>query len=126
MIEHGNATTTGRIVPYTVFTDPQLGRIGMTEAEARGMGLNVRVARLPMNAVARAIETDETRGAIKVVVDANTQRILGAAVLGVEGGEIMGAIQIAMMGELPYTRLRDGMFAHPTLMECFNTLFGTL
>jgi len=126
LIEHGSATTTGRIVPYTVFTDPQLGRIGMTEAEARGMGLNVRVARLPMNAIARAIETDETRGFLKVVVDANTQRILGAAVLGMEGGEIMGAIQIAMMGELPYTRLRDAMFAHPTLMESFNTLFSTL
>jgi pyruvate/2-oxoglutarate dehydrogenase complex dihydrolipoamide dehydrogenase (E3) component len=126
LIEHGSATTTGRLVPYTVFTDPQLGRIGMTEAEARGMGLSVRVARLPMSAIARAIEADETRGFLKVVVDANTQRILGAAILGVEGGEIMGALQIAMMGELPYPRLRDAVFAHPTLMESFNNLFGTL
>jgi pyruvate/2-oxoglutarate dehydrogenase complex dihydrolipoamide dehydrogenase (E3) component len=126
LIEHGNATTTGRIVPYAVFTDPELGRIGMSEAEARGMGLNVRVARLPMNAVARAIETDETRGFMKVVVDANTQRILGVAILGMEGGEMMGALQIAMMGDLPYTRLRDAMFAHPTVMESLNNLFGTL
>jgi pyruvate/2-oxoglutarate dehydrogenase complex dihydrolipoamide dehydrogenase (E3) component len=126
LLENGHATTTGRLVPYTVFTDPQLGRIGMTESEARGMGLNVRVARLPMSAVARAIETDETRGFMKVVVDANTQRILGAAILGLEGGEIMGAIEIAMLGELPYPRLRDAIFAHPTLMEALNTLFGTL
>ncbi len=126
LLEHGNATTTGRLIPYTVFTDPQLGRIGMSESEARGMGLNVRVARLPMTSVARAIEMDETRGFMKIVVDAGTQRILGAAILGVEGGEIMGAIEIAMMGELPYPRLRDAIFAHPTLMEALNNAFATL
>jgi pyruvate/2-oxoglutarate dehydrogenase complex dihydrolipoamide dehydrogenase (E3) component len=126
LLEHGNATTTGRLIPYTVFTDPQLGRIGMSESEARGMGLNVRVARLPMTAVARAIEMDETRGFIKIVVDAGTQRILGAAILGIEGGEIMGALEIAMMGELPYPRLRDAIFAHPTLMEALNNAFASL
>jgi len=123
LLEGGGATTTGRLVPYTVFTDPQLGRIGLTESEARGAGLTVRVARLPMSAIARSIETDEMRGFMKVVVDTSTQRILGAAVLGVEGGEIMGALEIAMLGDLPYTRLRDAIFAHPTLLEAFNKLF---
>jgi pyruvate/2-oxoglutarate dehydrogenase complex dihydrolipoamide dehydrogenase (E3) component len=126
LLEGGGATTTGRLIPYTVFTDPQLGRVGLTEAEARGAGRNVRVARLPMSAVARAIESDETRGLIKVVVDAGTLRILGAAVLGLDGGEIMGAIEIAMLGDLPYTTLRDAIFAHPTLMEALNTVFSTL
>lgn len=123
VLEGGGGTTAGRLVPYTVFTDPQLGRVGLTESEARGAGHTVRVARLPMSAVARAIETDEMRGFIKVVVDTTSQRILGAAVLGIEGGEIMGALEIAMLGDLPYTRLRDGIFAHPTLMEALNTLF---
>jgi pyruvate/2-oxoglutarate dehydrogenase complex dihydrolipoamide dehydrogenase (E3) component len=76
-----------------------------------------------MTSVARAIETDETRGFIKVIVDADTSQILGAAVLAVEGGEIMSAIEIAMMGKLPYTALRDGIFAHPTWMESLNNLF---
>jgi pyruvate/2-oxoglutarate dehydrogenase complex dihydrolipoamide dehydrogenase (E3) component len=79
-----------------------------------------------MTAVARAIEMDETRGFIKIVVDAGTQRILGAAILGIEGGEIMGALEIAMMGELPYPRLRDAIFAHPTLMEALNNAFASL
>jgi pyruvate/2-oxoglutarate dehydrogenase complex dihydrolipoamide dehydrogenase (E3) component len=126
LLEGGGATTTGRLVPYTVFTDPQLGRIGLTESEARGAGHPVRVARLPMSAIARAIETDETRGFIKVVVDTKTQRILGATVLSLEGGEIMGAIEIAMLGEVPYPRLRDAVFAHPTLMEALNTLFANV
>jgi pyruvate/2-oxoglutarate dehydrogenase complex dihydrolipoamide dehydrogenase (E3) component len=123
LIEKGSATTTGRIVPYTVFIDPQLGRIGLTEAEARAQQKQVRVARLPMTAVARALEVDETRGFMKAIVDAETDQILGAAVLGLEGGELMAMLQLAMMGRLSYTSLRDAVFAHPTLAESFNNLF---
>ena len=110
-------------MPYTVFIDPQLGRIGMTETEARAQKRNIRVAKLPMTSVARALEVDETRGFMKAIVDAETNQILGAAVLGIEGGEVMSALEIAMMGKLPYTALRDGVFAHPTLAESLNNLF---
>src|SRR5664280_365856 len=123
LIEKGSATTDGRLVPYTVFIDPQLGRIGMTESEARAQNRSIRVAKMPMTSVARALEVDEARGFMKVVVDAGTNQILGAAVLGLEGGEVMSALEIAMMGKLPYTALRDGVFAHPTLAESLNNLF---
>jgi pyruvate/2-oxoglutarate dehydrogenase complex dihydrolipoamide dehydrogenase (E3) component len=124
VIQKGSATITGRIVPYTVFIDPQLGRVGMTEADARVSGREVRVAKMPMNYVARALEVAESRGFMKAIVDAKSDQILGAAVLGIEGGEIMSQLQIAMMGKLPYTALRDGVFAHPTLAESLNNLFG--
>jgi len=123
LLEKKTASTNHRLVPYTVFIDPQLGRVGLTETEARAQGRNIRVAKLPMTSVARALETDETRGFMKAVVDAETNQILGAAVLGVEGGEVMGAFEIAMMGKLPYTALREGVFAHPTLVESLNNLF---
>jgi pyruvate/2-oxoglutarate dehydrogenase complex dihydrolipoamide dehydrogenase (E3) component len=123
LIEGGAATVKDRLVPYTVFIDPQLGRVGMTEAEARRQRRNVRVAKLPMAHVARAIEMGETRGFMKAVVDADTGEILGCAVLGVEGGEMMALFEIAMMGRLPYTALKDGVFAHPTLAESLNNLF---
>jgi pyruvate/2-oxoglutarate dehydrogenase complex dihydrolipoamide dehydrogenase (E3) component len=126
LIEKGSTTIAGRILPYTVFIDPQLGRVGMTEARARQLGHDVRVARMPMNYVARALEMDESRGFMKAIVDGNSGQILGAAVLGIEGGEIMSQVQIAMMGKLPYTALRDGIFAHPTLAESLNNLFGHL
>jgi pyruvate/2-oxoglutarate dehydrogenase complex dihydrolipoamide dehydrogenase (E3) component len=106
-----------------VFIDPQLGRVGMTEAEARKKG-KVRVAKLPMSGVARAVELDETRGFLKAVVGED-DTILGFAALGLEGGEMMAMVQVAMMGKLPYTALRDGIFAHPTLAESFNNLFAT-
>jgi pyruvate/2-oxoglutarate dehydrogenase complex dihydrolipoamide dehydrogenase (E3) component len=106
-----------------VFIDPQLGRIGLGESEARERGLRVRVARMPMESAARALEIAEPRGFMKALVDPDTGLILGAAVLGIEGGELMGALEIAMLGKLPYTDLRDGVFAHPTLVESFNTLF---
>ena len=109
-----------------MFIDPQLGRVGVTEAEARAQGQNIRVAKLPMTSVARALEVDETRGFMKAVVNADTDQILGAAVLGVEGGEVMAAFEVAMMGKLPYTALRDGIFAHPTLVESLNNLFTAM
>ncbi|MBI3421507.1 MAG: mercuric reductase [Acidobacteria bacterium] len=125
LLEGGHATTTERLVPYTVFIDPQLGRVGLTEAEARAAGLNIRVFKMPMNYVARALEMDESRGFMKAIVDAETQRILGCAILGIEGGELMSMLQIAMLGKLPYTVLKDAVFAHPTLAEAFNNLFSS-
>ena len=121
LLEGGNATTEGRFVPYTVFIDPQLGRIGMSETDTKGR--KIRVATLPMTRSARAIEMSETRGFMKAIVDADTNQILGAAVLGVEGGELMAMFEIAMMGKLPYTVLKDAIFAHPTLAESLNNLF---
>jgi pyruvate/2-oxoglutarate dehydrogenase complex dihydrolipoamide dehydrogenase (E3) component len=122
----GGAVTTGRMVPYTVFIDPQLGHIGLHEHEARAQGRNVRVARMPMTWVARALETDESRGLVKATVDPDTKQILGCTVLGLEGGEVMTMVQIAMMGKLPYTALRDGTFSHPGLGEGLNSLFTSL
>lgn len=124
LLDGESRTTRGRFVPYTVFLDPQLGRIGLTETEALRQGKKIRVAKMPMNYVARAIETDETRGFMKIVVDAETDRILGAAVLGIEGGEVMSAIEVAMMGGLKYTALRDATLAHPTLAEALNNVFS--
>ena len=124
VIEGGRASIRDRLVPYTVFIDPQLGRVGLSEKEARSAGRKIRVAKMPMAWVARALEMDEPRGFMKAIVDADTDQVLGAAVLGVEGGEVMSAIQVAMMGRLPYTALREGVFAHPTLAESLNNLFG--
>jgi pyruvate/2-oxoglutarate dehydrogenase complex dihydrolipoamide dehydrogenase (E3) component len=126
LLEKKKMSTKNRFVPYTVFIDPQLGRVGMTETEARAQNLKIKVAKLPMGSVARALEVDETRGFMKAIVASDTNQILGAAVLGIEGGEIMSAFEIAMMGSLPYTALRDGTFAHPTLAESLNSLFMSL
>lgn len=123
LIEGGVATTLGRLVPYTVFMDPQLGRVGLTETEAKANKLNIRVAKLPMANVARAIEMSETRGFIKAVVDADTNQVLGCAVLGVEGGELMALFQMAMMGKISYAVLKEAIFAHPTMAESLNNLF---
>jgi pyruvate/2-oxoglutarate dehydrogenase complex dihydrolipoamide dehydrogenase (E3) component len=124
VIEKGNASIAGRLLPYTVFIDPQLGRVGMSETEARKTGRKIRVAAMPMTYVARALELDESRGLMKVIVDADSSQMLGAAVLGIEGGEIMSQIQLAIMGKLPYTVLKDAVFAHPALAESLNNLFS--
>ena len=126
LLNGGDASIEDRLAPYTVFTDPQLGRIGLSESEASEQGRDFRVAKIPMEYVARALEVDEPRGMMKAIVDAETGEILGCAILGMEGGEVMAMIQIAMMGGLPYTALRDGCFAHPTLAESLNSLFATV
>ena len=126
LLEGGARTTHDRLVPYTVYIDPQLGRVGLGEDEARRQGRAIRVAKMPMSRVARALEVAEPRGLLKAVVDRDTDEILGCAVLGLEGGEIMSMLQIAMMGRLPYTALGDAVFAHPTLAESLNNLFATL
>jgi pyruvate/2-oxoglutarate dehydrogenase complex dihydrolipoamide dehydrogenase (E3) component len=123
LLDGGQRTTRDRMVPYTVFMDPQLGRVGMTEKEAQKSGRKIRVARMPMTSVARALEVDETRGLMKAIVDAETEEILGATVLGIEGGEVMSVFQMAMMGHLKYGVLHDAIFAHPTLAESLNNLF---
>ena len=123
LLQGGNLSTEGRLVPYTVFIDPQLGRVGLSEREANGQKRKIRVGKLEMTSVARALETDETRGFMKAIVGADTNQILGAAILGIEGGEVMSVIQMAMMGKVPYTAIRDTAFAHPTLAESLNNLF---
>jgi pyruvate/2-oxoglutarate dehydrogenase complex dihydrolipoamide dehydrogenase (E3) component len=126
LLEGGDATAENRLIPYVVFIDPQLGGVGLTERQARKQGRNVKIARMPMSYVARALEVDEPRGLMKVIVDADTDQILGAAILGIEGGELIAVLQMAMMGGLPCTALQDAVFAHPTLSESLNNLFAML
>jgi pyruvate/2-oxoglutarate dehydrogenase complex dihydrolipoamide dehydrogenase (E3) component len=126
LLESGNCSTTSRLIPYCVFIDPQLGRIGLSEKQAAAQGRKVRIARLPMTSVARAMETSQTQGFMKALVDPETHQILGAAILGKDGGEIMSMIQIAMMGKLKYTTLQAAVFAHPAYAESLNNLFSNI
>ncbi len=123
ILQNGNATTSGRQLPYVVFIDPQLGRIGMTEKAAREGGYDYKVFKIPMSWVARAIETGETAGIMKAIVNSKNNQILGAAILGLEGGEVMAILQVAMLAGLPYTVLRDAIFSHPSISEALNILF---
>ncbi|WP_461450432.1 mercuric reductase [Mucilaginibacter sp.] len=123
LFEATNFTIKQRPIPYCMFTDPQLGRIGISEEEAKKQKLKVKIAKLPMEHVARAIEVGDTRGFMKAVVDPGTKKILGAAVLGTEGGEIMTVLQMAMEGDITYDRIRYCVFAHPTYSESLNNLF---
>jgi pyruvate/2-oxoglutarate dehydrogenase complex dihydrolipoamide dehydrogenase (E3) component len=109
-----------------MFTDPPLARVGLSEDEARRKGMAVRVARLPMSHVLRTEATDETLGFMKVVVGANNDRILGFTMIGSEAGEVMTAIQTAMLAELPYPKLRDGVITHLTVAEGLGPLFGNV
>ncbi len=126
LLDGGERVTTGRQVPYCVYIDPQLGRVGFSEKSAREAGRSFKVGRLPMTSVARAFETGQSRGFMKVLVDSETSQILGAFILGAEGGEIMSMLQIAMLGKLPYTVLENAIFAHPTFGESLNKLFAKL
>lgn len=126
LIEKTKLTTKNRPIPYCMFTDPQLARVGISETEAKEQGLNYKVALLPMANVARGIETGETFGLMKAVVDAKTKQILGAAVIAADGGEIMSVLQMAMQGGITYEDIRYGIFAHPTYSESLNNLFMKL
>jgi len=126
LIQKANLSIKDRLVPYCMFTDPPLGRVGITEAEAKKKGLKVTIAKLPMTRVARAIETGDTRGFMKAVVDTDTKKILGVAILGQEGGEIMSVLQMAMVGGITYDEIRYMVFAHPLYSESLNNLFMTL
>lgn len=122
----GNRSTDGRIIPYCVFIDPEFARVGMNEQEATAAGLRYRVAKLPMDVVPRARTLSERKGFMKAIVDGYTDRILGFSMLGVNAGEVMTVVQMAMQGGLPFTALRDGIFAHPTVSEGLNMLFATV
>ncbi len=117
--------TTGRQVPFCLFTDPELARIGLSETEARGLGLSYRLFKIPMAAVLRTRTLSETRGFLKALVETGSDRILGFTAFGVDAGEIMGAVQIAMIAGLPYTGLRDAVLTHPTLLEGLVVLFSS-
>jgi dihydrolipoamide dehydrogenase len=126
LLQKGDKSIKGRLVPYCMFTDPQLGRVGITETEAKEQGLNYLVAKIPMKNVARAIETAETRGFMKALVDKKTKLILGATIIGEEGGEIMSVLQMAMMGGITYEQVRYTIFAHPLYAESLNNLFMSI
>lgn len=125
LLKGENRSTKGRAIPYTVYTDPQLGRIGLSEEEAKKANISYKLMKIPMSYVARAIELQEDSGIMKALIDEKTGRILGCTILGVEGGEIMSMIQIAMMGKLHYKELAQATFAHPSLAESLNTLFSS-
>jgi pyruvate/2-oxoglutarate dehydrogenase complex dihydrolipoamide dehydrogenase (E3) component len=122
----GNRNTRGRLVPFCLFTDPPLARVGLSEGEARQQGMAVRVAKLPMSAVLRTRTTGENAGYMKVLVEASGERILGFTMIGPEAGEVMAAVQTAMLGGLPYTVFRDAILAHPTMAEGLNALFAAI
>jgi pyruvate/2-oxoglutarate dehydrogenase complex dihydrolipoamide dehydrogenase (E3) component len=120
----GNRTTRERLIPFCLFTDPPLARVGLSEGEARRRGVAVRVAKLLMGAVLRTRTTGETRGFMKALLDARTDRILGFTMFGPEAGEVMAVVQTAMLAGMPYTGLRDAILAHPTMAEGLNGLFS--
>lgn len=126
VIDNQRVSIANRLVPSCIFTDPQLGRVGLTEQEARKMGLEIKVATLTNDSIARSIETGDERGMMKAVVDAKTDKILGAAVLAEQGGEIITVLQMAMLGGITWQQVRDGIFAHPTYSESLNNLFMNL
>jgi pyruvate/2-oxoglutarate dehydrogenase complex dihydrolipoamide dehydrogenase (E3) component len=122
----GKRTTRDRLVPYCMFTDPPLARVGLSEREAQRRDIGVRVTRLPTSAVLRTQATDETQGFLKALVGANDERILGFTMVGAEAGEVIAAVQTAMLAELPYPKLRDAILAHPTMAEGLGSLFSNV
>ena len=122
----GNRVTTGRQVPFCLFTDPEFARVGLSEKEAKAQGIGYRLFKVPMEAVLRTHTLSETRGFLKALVEIDGDRILGFAAFGVEAGEIMSSVQIAMIAGLPYTALRDAILAHPTLLEGLGPLFASV
>ncbi len=123
VLEGGSCSTRDRLVPYAIFTDPELGRVGLTEKQARQDGRRIRVAAIPMHKVARAAEMAETRGMMKAIVDRDTDQLLGAAILSVNGGEVATQLQIAMLGKLSAGQLKECIFVHPVLAEGLHPLF---
>jgi pyruvate/2-oxoglutarate dehydrogenase complex dihydrolipoamide dehydrogenase (E3) component len=122
----GGRTTRDRLVPYCAFIDPELGRVGLSETEAKQKGVDVRVVTLPMAAVLRARALVETRGFMKVLLDTGSDRVLGFTMLGPGAGEVIAVVQTAMLAALPYTGLRDAIFTHPTMAEGLNVLFASV
>ena len=122
----GDRTTRNRLVPYCMFTDPTLARVGLSEADAAHQGIAVRVAKLPIVAVLRSWTTSEARGFLKALVEADGDRILGFTMLGADAGEVMAVVQTAMLAGMPYTGLRDAIIAHPTMAEGLGGLFSNV
>ncbi len=113
-------------MPFCLFTDTEFARVGLNETEAKAKGIAYRLAKIPAAAILRTRTLSETRGFLKALLDVETDRILGFSVFGVNAGEIMGAVQIAMIGGLPYAVLRDCVLTHPTLLEGLVALFSPL
>jgi pyruvate/2-oxoglutarate dehydrogenase complex dihydrolipoamide dehydrogenase (E3) component len=126
LLTGGEATTAGRLIPYTVFTTPELARVGLTETEARAAGHDVTVARLDVSAIPRAKTLRMPQGRWKAVIDDHTDEILGVALLGHSAGEVVAAVQMAMLGHLTYQQVRDAAITHPTMAEGLNLLFDTV
>jgi pyruvate/2-oxoglutarate dehydrogenase complex dihydrolipoamide dehydrogenase (E3) component len=122
----GHRVTTGRQVPFCMFTDPELARIGLSETEAKERGIAYRLTKIPMVAVLRTRTISETRGFLKALIDTDSDRILGFTALGVEAGEIIATVQVGMLAGLPYTALRDTIFTHPTMLEGLIPLFSAV
>ncbi|MGA7487561.1 MAG: mercuric reductase, partial [Xanthobacteraceae bacterium] len=115
-----------RLVPYCMFTDPPLARVGLSEREAELQGARARIAKLPTSAVLRAQATGEARGLMKVLVAASDDRVLGFTMIGAEAGEVMATVQMVMLADLPYPKLRDAILAHPTMAEGLGPLFSNV
>ena len=122
----GNRTTRGRLVPFCLFTEPELARVGLSESEARKLGMQYRLARIPMAAVLRTRTLSETRGFMKALISEDTDEILGFTAFGTQAGELMAIVQTAMIAKLPYTALRDAILTHPTMAEGLTSLFGVV
>jgi pyruvate/2-oxoglutarate dehydrogenase complex dihydrolipoamide dehydrogenase (E3) component len=122
----GKRTTRDRLIPFCLFTDPELARVGLSESEARSRGVAVRVAKLPVAAVLRTRTTGETRGFMKALIEGRTDRIVGFTMFGAEAGEVMAVVQTAMLAGMPYTGLRDAILAHPTMAEGLGSLFSAV
>jgi pyruvate/2-oxoglutarate dehydrogenase complex dihydrolipoamide dehydrogenase (E3) component len=126
LIEGKNQTIENRYLPYALFTDPQLGRVGITEAQARASGKKFKMGLFPMTSVSRAIEKSETLGLMKIIVDAATDRILGAGILGDEGGELVQVLGMMILANAPYTLMKGAVFIHPTMIEGFFGLMDSV
>jgi probable pyridine nucleotide-disulfide oxidoreductase len=122
----GNLTTRDRVIPYAMFLEPELARIGINESDAQRQGIAVRVAKLPMASIPRARTTGDTHGFMKAIVDTQSDRILGFTMLGSNAGEVVATVQMAMLGNLPYTAIRDAILSHPTIAEGLNMLFARI
>jgi pyruvate/2-oxoglutarate dehydrogenase complex dihydrolipoamide dehydrogenase (E3) component len=122
----GHRSTRDRLVPYCMFTDPELARVGLSEGEAQRLGMPVRVAKLPVSAILRTVTTGETKGFMKALVAASDDRILGFTMIGAEADGLLAAMQLAILGRLPYPLIRDAIFAHPTMAEGLEALFANV
>ncbi len=122
----GDRVTTGRQVPYCLFTDPELARVGLSEREARDRGDGYRLAKIPMENVFRAQTLSETRGFLKALIEQGGDRILGFTAFGAAAGEVMAVVQVAMLAGLPYTAFRDAIMTHPTMAEGLAALFSSV